>query len=96
MASCRVLQWSPLREVACTVSPYSSIFFWPLMGSPILPWQAGEGRQRLLAAASANLALESAVLAEGSSRIQAEDILSLWRHAQAALVLFGRTLVRAF
>ena len=58
-------------------------------------WQAGEGRQRLLAAASLNSALVSAVSAEGSARTQEDKILSLWRQAQAAL-LFGQKKVKVF
>ena len=50
----------------------------------------------MLALPSANSAFESAVPAEGSARIQEEEILSLWRQAQAALVLLARTEVRAF
>ena len=67
-----------------------------MTGSPTLPWQAGEGRQRLLAAALANSAFDSVVSAEGSARTNEEEILSLWRQAQAALVLLGRTKVKAF
>ena len=66
---------------------------------PPLDWlfdPAGEGRQRQLAAASANSAFKRAVSAEGSARTQAEEIMSLWRQAQTALVLLGWTKVKAF
>ena len=61
------------------------------MGSPTMPLQAGEGRQRWLAAASENSALVNMVSGAGMARIQADDTLSLCLQDQAALVLFGLT-----
>merc|ERR1712082_215571 len=61
------------------------------MTSPTLPAQAGLGRQRLDAAASANSALVSLVSEHGRACSHAEDTLSRCLQAQAALVLRGRT-----
>ena len=66
------------------------------MVSPTLPEQAGDARQRLAAAASANSALLRLVPWPGLARSHAEETLSLCFQAQAALVVFGRTKLSAF
>ena len=63
--------------------------------SPTLAAQAGEGRQRLAAAASANSLFASLVSGPGQAKSQAEDTLSLCFQAQAALVRVGLTSSRA-
>ena len=63
--------------------------------SPTLATQAGEGRQRLAAAASANSLFASLVSGPGQAKSQADDTLSLCFQAQAALVLVGLTSSRA-
>ena len=92
MALCLALQWSPGRAVAWRLSPYSSITTLPRIGSPTLPLQAGEGKQRLDAPASENSAFESLVPPVGRARSHEEETLSLCFHPHAAVVLLGCTL----
>ena len=65
----------------------------PCIGSPILPLQGGDSRHSLEAAASENSALASLVPCTGKHRSPAELTLSCCFHAQAALALFGLTLL---
>ena len=93
--SWRCLLWSPGMLVAWTMSPYRSTFFCPFTDSPSLATQAGLGRQRLLAEASENSALERVESAPDLARSQDVESLSLWRQAHAGLSLLGLWLSKA-
>ena len=92
-ALCLARQWSPGRAVDWTLSPCLSMTTHPCIGSPILPLQGGDSRHSLEAAASENSALASLVPCTGKHRSPAELTLSCCFHAQAALALFGLTLL---
>ena len=87
--SCLILQWSPSTLVAWTLSPYLSTLTLPLTTSPILSLHAGEGKERLAAAASLNSALVRLVSTPGPARIQEEESLSLCLHPMTCLSFLG-------